>query len=234
MVAVVLARGGSRRIPKKNSRDFLGHPIIARTVGHLRKANTFAKIFVSSDSPDIEAIAVNSGAETIGLRPAYLSRGEVGTNEVMGFVADQLATLGYAESTQVCCVYATSVMVTSQSFVSSGSFSLLYPHAVTMAYTRLVGSRLRPYEEREGQLRLVSQDSALVGTQDLGRLAVDAGQFYWGSLEVWRRQPVSGDADLMGFLLPPWESIDIDEYEDWALAELVFAGRESLKNRATF
>lgn len=221
-LAVIPARGGSKRIPRKNVRMFCGRPMLAWSIAAARDSGCFDRIVVSTDDPEIAVVARAEGAETPFLRPTHLSDDHTPTVPVIVHAADMFAAEGVAP-TEVCCIYATAPFVQAADLrrgldilVESGAMFALAVTSFPFPIQRAM--RLR----QDGRVEMFSPEHALTRSQDLEEAYHDAGQFYWGTAAGWRAgRPIIGP-DAAAVLLPRHRVQDIDTPEDWLRAEAMF------------
>jgi pseudaminic acid cytidylyltransferase len=223
IVAVIPARGGSRRIPRKNIRAFAGKPVIAYSIAAARDCGLFARIIVSTDDEEIATVARACGAEAPFVRPAHLSDDHTGTNAVTAHALDWLAGRGQA-ATLACCIYATAP------FISPAD--LRRGHEVLTATGKgFVFSVARFAVPIQHALRVLPDDGVEAffpewvecRSQDLEPSYHDAGQFYWGRAEAFRAGLPLFAGHSAVLVLPRHRVQDIDTLEDWAQAERMYA-----------
>jgi pseudaminic acid cytidylyltransferase len=222
-LAVIPARGGSKRIPRKNIRPFLGVPLLARTVGLLRETGIFGRIIVSTDDDEIAAVAVQAGAEVPFRRPAELAGDRAITAPVIEHAVRTMDAAGF-RAELICCVYPAAVLAqvsdiraayeTIRSrpeldYVFAGT-SFPYPIQRALRRTADGGSGMF-WPEHEKTL-----------SQDLEPAFHDAGQFYWGRRAAWLEQRSVFSKSSHLWVLPRYRVQDIDTPEDWERAELLF------------
>lgn len=220
-LAVIPARGGSKRIPDKNIRPFRGAPIIAYAIEAAHEAGCFDRVIVSTDSERVAEVARACGAEVPFARPPELSDDFCGTTDVV-LHAINFQDQDGARADQVCCIYPTATAITGQLVreglklleLSRKRFvftALEYEYPVQRAL--LHGAQgVRPlFEEHIGSR-----------SQDLPSVIHDAGQFYWGDAEAYRARLPIFSVHSVPFLLERWRYIDIDTEDDWRRAELIF------------
>jgi pseudaminic acid cytidylyltransferase len=220
-IAIIPARGGSKRIPRKNIREFCGKPIIAYSIEAARQSNCFDRIIVSTDDAEIATVARDWGAETPFLRPAELANDFAGTIPVIKHAIEWF-NKNEIQPELACCIYATAPFVTSQdlqrgldtllSTKSEYAFTLTsYPFPIQRA-VRLTSS---------GRIAMFQPEHFNTRSQDLEEAYHDAGQFYWGRCEAFLRElPMFSEA-AAPVLLPRHRVQDIDTLEDWSRAELM-------------
>src|SRR5208283_4279689 len=180
-IAVIPARGGSKRIPKKNIRPFAGKPIIAYSIESAIESGLFERIIVSTDDPEIANVAVELGAEAPFMRPATLADDHTGTNAVVKH-AVAWAIDHDRVVTHACCIYATAPFIQA-SQLREGFASLL---AGDKAFAFSVTSYPFPIQRAlrvssEGVVEPMFPEHVLSRSQDLEPAYHDAGQFYWGT-----------------------------------------------------
>lgn len=221
IVAVIPARGGSKRIPRKNLRPFLGKPIIGYSINAARASKLFDRVIVSTDDADIAAIARGFGAETPFTRPKELSDDYTGTDAVIKHAIRWFMEHGKSVSL-VCCIYATAPFIQVkhliegyEKLVSSGK---LFSFPVTW-FEFPVQRALRIHAD---SIQAAYPEHILSRSQDLEKLYHDAGQFYWGRGEAFLHDHVDAYSTSVPVVLPRYLVQDIDTPEDWSRAELMY------------
>ena len=194
-VCIIPARGGSRRIPNKNIRDFHGKPIIAYSIATAQASGLFSRIIVSTDSEAIGAVAVKYGAEARMRSAVHLTSDGVGTQEVTAYALVQAGiSYGYA-----CCIYATAPLMSADDL-------------------RRGLAELESADAHSGHCDAFSFAFS-VGTEPLR----DAGQFYWGRVKAFLgRVPLISPESLM-IPIPDNRVCDINTESDWQRAEQMYA-----------
>jgi len=221
-LAVIPARGGSRRIPRKNIRLFCGKPMIAWSIAAARKCGLFDRIIVSTEDPEIAGIARQHGAESPFLRPATLADDHTGTTEVIAHATRWALDQGWPV-TAVCCLYPTAPLIAPADLaealrvLESGNWDFVF---TATDYATPIFRAFR--QTRTGGLEMFHPEHFQTRSQDLPRALHDAGQFYWGRPEAW----LAGEA-LFGprsapLIIPRWRVQDIDTPDDWHRAEAMF------------
>jgi len=219
-IAVIPARGGSKRIPRKNIRLFNGKPMIAHAIISLQEANLFENIYVSTDDEEIARIAENYGATIPFFRPDRISGDNTGTTEVMG---DFLKTLRVEPTRIVCCAYATNPFLTPENLILA--FNRLEDSSIA-DYSCAVSKYSYPVQrsleiDGTGLMQMVAPENLLRHSQTFSERWHDAGQFYFAKAETW----ISGKPMLMntiGIEIEKWRCVDIDDEDDWEKAELLY------------
>jgi len=226
-IAVIPARGGSKRIPHKNIRDFLGKPAITRTLEKLVESEIFDEVFVSTDSNEIAEVATTTKGVKVIFRPAKLADDITPTVPVIAHAVTEykktMNDLSQQSELDVCCVYPvnpflditdlktglSTLQTTSEiSYVNS---IVTYPYPIQRALTM----------DTVGRIEMINPSLALTRSQDLEETFHDAGQWYWGRAETW----LTGHRLLfnsIGVRVPRWRAQDVDTNEDWLIAEKLF------------
>lgn len=220
-IAVIPARGGSKRIPRKNIRSFNGKPMIAWSIEAAIDSELFDRVIVSTDDEEIAEVARRFGAEVPFMRPAVLADDFATTMEVMSHALNALAANNVIET--ACCIYATAPFLAKDDLKD--------------AYNQLIGRQLDyvfaasrfdfPIQRAlmvgtDDHVRMIQPEYAQTRSQDLPEAIHDAGQFCWGRT-ISFTQNISPFAGSSGVLLIPKHRVqDIDTLEDWHRAELMF------------
>jgi pseudaminic acid cytidylyltransferase len=220
-IAIIPARGGSKRIPRKNIKLFAGIPMIGHAIQVAKNSNIFEKIIVSTEDNEIAGIAARWGAETPFIRPLSLADDFTPTVPVIAHAITECEKLGW-KIDSACCIYPCVPFLQSADLLEA--YSLLgerkdhysfpvaeFPSNVLRALKRGDNSSLTPFF---GQHELVR-------TQDLEMAFYDAGQFYWGLRDAWLNIPNIHSCGL-GYVIPSWRLVDIDTNDDWKRAELMY------------
>ena len=217
-VAVIPARGGSKRVPRKNVRLLGGRPLVAWAVRTALAATSVDRVVVTTDDDEVAESARAAGAEVPFRRAPELSDDHT---PLVPVIADAVARLGLGRDAAVCCVYPTAVGLLPQDLDAGAA--LLDESAASyvvgvVRYSHPVQRALAM--DDAGLLDMVDPDLALVRTQDLPARWHDAGQLVWGRAGAWLDQtPVLTAA--RGLELPAWRAVDLDTEDDWARAELL-------------
>lgn len=217
-IAIIPARGGSKRIPRKNVKDFCGRPMLHWPLAAARSSGLFEHILVSTDDPEIADSARAAGADVLP-RPAELADDHTPTQPVIAHAIDALDDQGI-EAQAVCCLYATAPFVQASDLAMGRS--LLDDPAVTYAFaaTRFSFPIQRAFFlNAAGQPQMFQPEHALTRSQDLPEAFHDAGQFYWARPETWLAGGAIFGPNARPVLLPGHRVQDIDTFEDWTRAE---------------
>lgn len=219
-VAIIPARGGSKRIPRKNLLAFDGVPMIVRSIRTALDSGLFEQVVVSTDDAEIAELALAHGAQVPFLRPAELADDFTGTAAVIVHALQQLPAFDYA-----CCVYATAPLLQAR-FLREG-FELLQQHP-QKSFAFSVCSFGFPVQraltlDGQGALTALYPEFRQTRSQDLPEAFQDAGQFYWGRSGAWLRGEVLYSSASLPVILPRHLVQDIDTLQDWKRAEYLYA-----------
>lgn len=217
-VAVIPARGGSKRIPRKNIREFAGKPMIAHSIDCALASGLFERVIVSTDDGEIAAIARQFGAEVPFTRPASLSDDHAGTSEVVAHALGFLIDAGQRPSA-ACCIYATAPFVRAEDLRKGLRLLEAGGHPFVFSAATYAASVFRAFLSRPDGLEMLFPEHRTTRTQDLPDTLHDAGQFYWGGTQAWLDAvPIFGPGCAV-VEIPRWRAVDIDTEEDWVQAQ---------------
>jgi N-acylneuraminate cytidylyltransferase len=221
-VAVIPARGGSKRIPHKNIRPFAGKPIIAYPLRAARASGLFDRVIVSTDDPQVASVAREYGGETPFPRPATLADDFTGTNAVVKHALMWLATQGVRVE-YACCIYATAP------FLRVGDLQQGYEKLLATGKSFAFSVTTFPFPiqrsvriNADGTVDAFFPEFINSRSQDLEEAYHDAGQFYWGRTEAFMSDAIVFSRASIPVVLPRHLVQDIDTLEDWHRAELMF------------
>jgi pseudaminic acid cytidylyltransferase len=220
-LAVIPARGGSKRIPRKNVKPFAGRPMIAYAIEAARSSKLFDEVVVSTDDREIAAVARECGAAVPFARPAELADDTTPTVPVIAHAVETCRTLGF-DVDLCCCIYPSVPLLHGDdlrealAILQAGEAPYVFPvapfpSAVQRALRRRPDGRTEPFYPQYANTR----------TQDLEPAYYDAGQFYWGRAEAWLAR-LNVHHNGATIVLPEWRVVDIDTPDDWLRAEAVF------------
>jgi N-acylneuraminate cytidylyltransferase len=221
-LAIIPARGGSKRIPRKNIKPFCGKPMLAWSIEAARGSGCFDRIIVSTDDEEIANMARSHGAEVPFMRPAELADDHAGTIPVIAHAIERMSNeMGEVEL--ACCIYATAPFVRAVDL--QRGLHLLHEKQADYAFS--VTSYAFPIQRA---IRLTESDRVEMFTpeyfefrsQDLVPAFHDAGQFYWGRARAWLAGTPLFSEVATPVLLPRFRVQDIDTMEDWERAEWLF------------
>lgn len=226
-VAIIPARGGSKRIPRKNIKEFCGKPMIAWSIEAAKTCGCFERIVVSTDDTEIAEVARAWGATVPFVRPQTLSDDYTGTLPVIrhavAWLNEHDAPVDYA-----CCLYATAPFVAASDLrrgwdlIRRAAFG--YAFSVT-SYAFPIQRAIRLTES--GRVAMFNPEHFNTRSQDLEEAWHDAGQFYWGTAKAWLEELAIFGEDSIPVKLPRHRVQDIDTPEDWDRAEWLFRAMQA-------
>lgn len=225
-LAVIPARGGSKRIPGKNIKPFGGKPIIAWSIEAARDSGCFDRIIVSTDDDAIAAFARKFGAEVPFMRPPELSDDHTGTVPVIAHAVEWQNARGPVVE-EACCIYATAPFLRAVDIrrgldILKGTKADI-AFSVTQ-YAAPIQRALRVTDQ--GRLEMFDPTQFEKRSQDLEAAWHDAGQFYWGRASAWLEQRPLFGPHAAPVKLPRYRVQDIDTPDDWKRAELLYKASE--------
>jgi N-acylneuraminate cytidylyltransferase len=219
-VAIIPARGGSKRIPRKNLKPFDGVPMIVRSIRTALDCGLFDQVVVSTDDEEIADVARAHGAQVPFVRPVELADDFTGTAAVIVHALSQLPIFDY-----VCCIYATAPLLQARYLRQGHELLVQHPDksfAFSVAGFGFPVQRALTLDE-QGALTSLYPEFRTTRSQDLPEAYQDAGQFYWGRTEAWLRGDVLFSSASLPVILPRHLVQDIDTPEDWKRAEYLYA-----------
>ncbi|MGP9801445.1 pseudaminic acid cytidylyltransferase [Rheinheimera sp. NSM] len=222
-VAIIPARGGSKRIPRKNIKTFCGQPMLAYPIQAALNSGVVDKVVVSTDDAEIAAIARHYGAETPFMRKAELADDFTGTTEVIRNAITELQQQGWPLSA-CACIYATTPLLNSERIATAYQLLLSSKADYVFSAARFSFPIQRALlQTAAGGVVPFDPASIMQRSQDLAETFHDAGQLYWATADTWldNDKAVFGSGSRM-LLLPAHLVQDIDTVEDWQRAELLY------------
>lgn len=221
-LCVIPARGGSKRIPRKNIKELCGKPMISWSIEAAIKSECFDRVIVSTDDEEIASVAKQYGAEIPFMRPAELADDYTDTIAVIAHAIEWQNSHEEAADT-VCCLYATAPFVQAtdlqKGFDVLESSGAEYAFSVT-SYAFPIQRAIRITQNQ--RVEMFQPEHFNTRSQDLQEAWHDAGQFYWGRAAAWLANKPIFSSDAVPVLLPRHRVQDIDTPEDWGRAELMF------------
>lgn len=227
---MIPARGGSKRIPRKNIRFFAGKPMILYAIEAAHSAGVFERIVVSTDDAEIAAVSASAGAELPFMRPDDLADDHTPTVPVIAHAVEACRSLGWPVE-QACCIYPAVPLIDPADIVraldllerSGAGYAFPvcpFPSPIQRALRRAADGATTPFQPQFVGTR----------TQDLEIAYHDAGQFYWGSAVAWL-QGLPIHANARTIVLPEWRVVDIDTQSDWNRAEACYQALSEREGR---
>lgn len=221
-IAIIPARSGSKRIPRKNIKTFCGKPIIAYAINAAKESGLFEYIVVSTDDEEIAQIAREYGALTPFMRPSKLADDYTKTASVISHAINSCQAFGW-KFNQVCCIYPSvpfiqidDLKTTFKLLISNNDAKYSFP---ITEYSSPIQRALTL--SSNGEIKPFYPEFELNRTQDLVPAYFDVGQFYWGKTETWLTNSKI-HVDGLGYIIPNWRVVDIDTLEDWQRAEFIY------------
>ncbi|WP_352283697.1 pseudaminic acid cytidylyltransferase [Pseudoalteromonas sp. Q18-MNA-CIBAN-0097] len=221
-IAIIPARGGSKRIPRKNIKEFHGKPMIAYSIEAALESNCFDKVIVSTDDSEIAEIAIKYGAEVPFMRPDNIADDYATTLDVIKHAIEFTEQQGWGVE-NVCCIYATAPFLTPE-FIKKGLQELTKS---TIDYAFSATSFPFPIQRAirlnaQERVEMLQPEHLNTRSQDLEEAYHDAGQFYWGTAIAFLNGNPFFSPQSKAILLPRKRVQDIDTPEDWELAEALY------------
>lgn len=230
-IAIIPARGGSKRIPRKNIRDFCGKPMLGHILDAAKASGLFDVIHVSTEDPEIQSVVETLGYPVHFSRPVALADDHTGIMPVLKYVVQTFQGRGHYFD-QVVLLMACAPLIDAADLRGAaalfeqcgGTHPVLsiapYPTPVEWAFAREEGGALTPIQPGFFGIR----------SQDLEPRYHHTGSFVFFPVERVLREGAVDQAGYMGYTLPKWKSVDIDDTEDWVLAEAIFLGLRVLQD----
>lgn len=223
VIAVIPARGGSKRIPHKNIKEFCGKPMIAYSIEAAKNAGIFDRIIVSTDSEKIAFTAKEFGADVPFMRPCELADDHTGTDAVilhaLKWLMEDREKIDY-----ICCIYATAPFVRAEYIIKG--YNILRDNNATSCFsvTTYPFPIFRSLKINDnGRLEMFWPEYRETRSQDLTEAYHDAGQFYWADVKSYLKEKQFYSKDAVPVILPRYLVQDIDTPEDWETAEKMYS-----------
>ena len=215
-LAIIPARGGSKRIPRKNIKDFLGKPIIAYSIQAALKSELFDEVMVSTDDEEIAEIAKKHGAKVPFMRSDKTADDHATLADVLDEVKNEYLKQNKTFD-NICCILPTAPLITLENFKKGYDLLLMKNADSVRPIVRFSYPIQRAVKAQDGKLSMFYPEYLKTRSQDLEPAFHDAGQFYWMRFEAGL-----GDDNKIGFEIPETMAQDIDTTADWKIAELKF------------
>lgn len=221
-IVIIPARGGSKRIPKKNIKDFLGKPIIAYSIEMAISCKLFSRVIVSTDDEEIKDVVLKYGAEVPFIRPKNIADDFTGTHEVVGHAIEYLENTGETMD-YVCCIYPTAPLIQKDDLIKGFKLIQTNKWNSVMAATNFSYPIFRSFENLpNGGLKMIFPEHYNSRSQDLPEIYHDAGLFYWAKPEIWKKKPQGFNEKNSIVKLPNYRIQDIDTPDDWKKTEILY------------
>lgn len=226
-LAIITARGGSKRIPRKNIKDFLGKPIIAYSIEAALESGVFDEVMVSTDDEEIATIARKFGASVPFMRSEATSNDYATSADVINEVIEK-----YKENKEyfdiACCIYPTAPFLTGEKLREAYDTLIKTKVDSVIPVTEFSFAPLRGMVIKDGIIRYKWPEYAQMRSQDLEKMYHDAGQFYLFTIDIFKREKRMVAGNTSAIIIPEAEVQDIDTEEDWNIAEIKYS---NLKRR---
>lgn len=221
-IAIIPARGGSKRIPRKNIREFCGKPMIEWPISIAKASGIFDNIIISTDDPEIAAVSKAAGAEVPFIRPSELASDYTATRPVINHAILEIEKI-YGLPEFVCCIYATAPFITVDALERGLEILTTNKSDFAFAATSFQFPIQRAFKINEmGSIEILYPEYLYTRSQELPDAYHDAGQFYWGKTEAFLAGKPALSGSSVPIILPRYKVCDIDTEEDWKMAEIQF------------
>ena len=231
-IAVIPARGGSKRIPGKNIKEFCGKPIIAYSIQAAQVSGLFDRIIVSTDDEEVVEVSRRYGAEIPFMRPPELADDYTGTNAVMKHALEWFKKQGFSIQ-YACCIYATAPFIQVE-YLTQGFDKLVSSNKdFVFSVTTFEFPIQRAVKvNHNGEIEPFYPEYISSRSQDLKEAYHDAGQFYWGKAEAYLKDASLYFSGALPVVLPRYLVQDVDTMEDWQQAEMIYKVFQAQKGEA--
>ncbi len=229
-IAILPARGGSKRIKNKNILKISGRPMIEWTIKKLINSKLFKHIIVSSDSKKIQNIAKRAGGEILFTRPKKLSDDKTGTYEVINHALEFLEKKKKIYPKYICCVYPTSIMINHKNLALGLKKIKSKKFEFSFSATDYGHPPQRGFYLKNNIPILLNKKNYKSRTQDQKKIFHDAGQFYWGKPLSWKKYKLMFSKKSFGIKIARHLALDIDDKEDIKLLKIVFKSQLKKNN----
>lgn len=220
-LAIIPARGGSKRIPKKNIRDFLGKPIIVYSIEAALQSGLFSEVMVSTDDKEIEDVSINYGAKVPFMRSEANSNDFAGVGDVVGEVLEWYKA-NKKTFDNICCILPTAPFILPGRIKEAYNMLLTKNYDSVFPVVRFSYPVQRALKLNNGTVEMFQPENFPKRSQDLEPAYHDSGTFYWMKTEEFIKQKRFFAARSGAIVLPETEVQDIDSEEDWKMAEMKY------------
>lgn len=221
-IAIITARGGSKRIPKKNIKEFCGKPIIAYSIEAAVKSNIFDEVMVSTDSEEIAEIAKQYGADVPFLRSDKTSNDFATTSDVIKEVLDNYLIYNNRTFDSFCCIYPTAPFITASKLISAYEALIDNSAGSVVPVVKFDFPPQRGLIICDGKIEYRYPEFANLRSQDLEPLYHDCGQFYFCNTKTFLSEGSIISSNTVPIVMPEEEVQDIDNPSDWIQAEIKY------------
>ena len=228
-IAIIPARGGSKRIKKKNIKNFFRKPILQYTFEIIKKSKLFSKIILSTDDLRIARVGKKIGFKIV-LKRSKKNSGSKSTT--IDAVKECLEQFNHKNNYNLCCIYPCSIFITKHDMtkglriLNRNQNYFVYPvqefpHPIERAFTL----------SNNNKIKYLKKANSNKNTQSFKKKYYDSGQFYWGKIKKWKKGK-NLHSEALGFKVKKYKFVDIDDKDDLELAKIVFSGKKNLKNKS--
>ena len=222
-IALIPARGGSKRIKNKNIIEFEGIPIIGHAIKLALETKVFDDVIVSTDDETIRSISLEYGASVPWTRPVELADDFATTSDVMNNAAEEILKI-YPTTNNICCLYPATPLLDQEILLKA--YDMFVMSKCDFTFPSIEHSIYRTFTLMdENKVKLTFPEYSQSRTQDLGKTYLDSGQFYWGKIDAWleKREILGSNSNTL--VIPKYSAIDIDSTEDFDLALTIFRSK---------
>lgn len=220
-IAIIPARGGSKRIPRKNVKSFCGKPMIYYSIKAALEFYDFDQVIISTDDDEIRDIGISLGAKVPFKRPQNLADDLTPTVPVIRHAILECEKLGW-NINLVCCIYATAPFLDIRDLRRAKTLTCRSHNVYSFPVCEYSSPIQRALGlNSDGTVNPLFPDNELCRTQDLKKTCFDVGQFYFARKNTWLTQD-NIHQNGQGVMIPKWRAIDIDDEDDWTMAEKMF------------
>ena len=221
-ICIIPARGGSKRIRKKNIKLFNGKEIIYYSIKCALNSKLFDRVIVSTDDPEIASVSRKYGAEIPFIRPKNISDDKTGTGEVIKHAINYVQKEGIL-TFDVCCIYATAPFIQTKDLIDAYKIFKTKKWDFVFPATEFNYPIFRSFEKlKDSSIKMFYPKFYNSRSQDLKTAYHDAGQFYWGKQQAWKTGAKFFSNKTTFLQIPNWRVNDIDTIEDWKRAEIIY------------
>ncbi len=224
-ICIIPARGGSKRIPRKNIKDFLGKPIISYSIEAALSSGIFDEIMVSTEDEEVKKVAIKYGANVPFLRSKKNANDFATTFDVIEEVLSEYEKRN-TNFDNCCCIYPCAPLVTSEFLLKAYDFLKSHDSVLpVIKFSYPIQRALR--REDNGAMRFYYPEFINMRSQDLETTYHDSGQFYWFNINCAKKESVIITKNSYGLQISELDAQDIDNESDWVLAEIKFKMKKS-------
>ena len=221
-IAIIPARGGSKRIPKKNIKIFKNKPIIAHVINAAKRSKCFEKIIVSTDSDNIANISKKFGAEILFKRPKKLSNDKIGTRPVINHCINFLNHLKI-NFEYICQIYPTGALIDYKNLIKGFGLIKTNKYNFVFGVTEYQYPIQRSLKINKNKLKMFFQKFMYKKSNKLEKIYHDAGQFYFGQKKNFLANKPMYSNSSYPIKIKKSKAWDIDDIEDWKIAEILYS-----------